>query len=78
MGDSWTTIPTFPGYQINVEGEVRYNESKEQLPVIDLFGAECYVLVLDGTTYKKTKQHLIDVTNPHIKRWQGVPVSESK
>lgn len=72
MSESWATIPTFPEYQINVEGEVRYKESREQLPMLKVYDTDCYVLVLDGQSYTKTKQGLIDVTNPHILRRQEV------
>lgn len=70
MSESWATIPTFPEYQINVEGEVRYLESKKRLPMLKIYDAECYILVLDGKTFTKTKQCLLNATNPHILRRQ--------
>ena len=68
MSDSWVTIPTFPEYQINVEGEVRYTESKGLIPMLKVYGSDCYALVRDGKAFTKTKQGLIDATNPHIPR----------
>lgn len=70
MSESWATIPTFPKYQINVEGEVRYIETGELIPILSAYGTEVYGLVKDGTHFMKTKQGLIDVTNPHILRRQ--------
>lgn len=70
MSESWATIPTFPEYQINVEGEVRYTESHEQIPMLKVYDTDCYILVREGTTFTKTKKGLIDATNPHILRKQ--------
>lgn len=78
MIESWANIPEFPKYQINVEGEVRYVETGELIPILNAYGSEVYGLVKDGKHYMKTKQGLIDAANPHILRWQGVPVKESK
>lgn len=77
MSESWATIPTFPEYQINVEGEVRYTNTIDQLPMLKIFGADCYILVRDGQTFTKTKQGLLDATNPHILRRQE-PIKELK
>lgn len=79
MSESWATIPTFPEYQINVEGEARYKESKEHLPMIKVYDTDCYILVRDGQTFTKTKKGLIDETNPHIiRRLENEPVKELK
>lgn len=79
MSESWATIPSFPEYQINVEGEARYTRTKELLPILNAYGAEVYGLVKDGKSYMKTKQGLIDETNPHILRRQdSEPVKELK
>lgn len=77
MSESWATIPSFPEYQINVEGEVRYTESRDLLPMLKVFDVDCYILVRDGQTWTKTKKGLIDETNPHILRRQE-PVKELK
>jgi hypothetical protein len=77
MSESWATIPSFPEYQINIEGEVRYTNSRDLLPMLKVYDVDCYVLVRDGKTWTKTQRGLIDETNPHILRRQE-PVTESK
>jgi hypothetical protein len=68
MSNTWTTIPEFPDYQVNMEGDVRFTESKDEVPMIFEFDTACYDLVKGGKIYTKTQRGLIDAANPHISR----------
>jgi hypothetical protein len=76
--DTWTTIPEFPDYQINVEGDVRFKATSEEIASTQAFDTVCFDLVKDGQILLKTQSGLIAAAKPRAKRWQGVPVKEKK
>lgn len=76
--DTWTIIPDFPDYEVNAEGDVRFEKNKDELGMVYILDTACYDLLKDGKIYTKTQDGLIKSANPRAKGWQKVPVKESK
>lgn len=76
--DTWTVIPDFPDYEINVEGDVRFKESREEIGMITMFDVACYDLLKDGKLQTKTQDCLLKSAKPRAKGWQTIPVPEPK